>query len=200
MESQNNKEKASYKSILKATSLFGGLQIYIILIQVIRSKVIAVLLGPVGVGIEGLFKSGIELVQNVVGLGLANSAVREVADAKGTNDENKISRVIFLIKKLVWLTGLLGLFIFAVLSPWLSQFTFGNQDYTVPFILLSVILLFDQICAGQKVVLQGLSKYKQLAKATAYGTTVGLLVSVPMYYFIGVDGIVPTLILNSLCA
>ena len=197
---KSNKESATYKSILKATSLFGGLQIYIILVQIIRSKVIAVLLGPSGVGIEGLFKSGIELVQNVAGLGLANSAVREVADAKGINDGDRISRVIYVIKKLVWLTGLLGLIVFAALSPCLSKFTFGNLDYTVSFVLLSVILLFDQICAGQKVILQGLSKYKQLAKTTAYGATTGLLVSVPLYYVIGIEGIVPTLILNSICS
>lgn len=200
METASNSESKSYKSILKATSLFGGLQVYSILVNVIKSKVIAVLLGPEGVGIEGLFKSGIELVQNITNLGLSSSAVRDVADANGTNDINKISKTVFVVRRLVWLTGLLGMIVFAIAAPWLSKYTFGNMDYALSFIFLSVILLFDQVSAGQKVVLQGLAKYKQLAKATAYGATFGLLVSIPLYYALGVNGIVPTLILNSACA
>ena len=83
------------------------------------------------------------------------------------------------------------------LSPVLSKVTFGNYDYTVPFIILSCILLIDQLAAGQKVVLQGMRRLKDLAKASAIGATLGLLVSVPIYYLFGIKGIVPTLILNS---
>ena len=53
----------SYKNIFKATSLFGGVQIYQILINVIRSKFIALLLGPYGVGIQGLLITGTDLVK-----------------------------------------------------------------------------------------------------------------------------------------
>lgn len=193
-------ERASYKGILKATSLFGGLQVFTILIQVIKSKIIAVLLGAEGVGIEGLFKSGIELVQSFTGLGLSNSAVRDVAEANGTKDVAKISRIVFVIRRLVWVTGFFGLLSFAALSSWLSEFSFGNNDYTISFLALSSVLLLDQICAGQKVVLQGLAKYSKLAKTTAYGTTIGLLVSIPFYYLLGVEGIVHTLILHSVCS
>lgn len=200
MAQMDTKDPSSYKSILKAISLFGGIQVYTIIINVIKTKILAVILGPGGVGIEGLFKSGIELVQNVTSLGLSNSAVRDVAEANGTNDTIRISKTVYVVRKLVWLTGLLGCVIFAIASPWLSKFTFGNGDYTLSFIILSVVLLLDQVCAGQKVILQGLCKYKYLAKATAYGATFGLLVSVPLYYFFGVKGIVPTLILNSACA
>ena len=48
------------------------------------------------------------------------------------------------------------------------------------------------------MVLQGMRKLKSLAKSTAIGSTVGLVVSIPLYYWLGVKGIVPTLILNSL--
>ena len=54
--------KSSYRSIFKATSLFGGVQVYQILIQIIKSKFVAVLLGPAGVGIMGLYKSGLQLI------------------------------------------------------------------------------------------------------------------------------------------
>lgn len=196
--SENN--QSSYRSIFKATSLFGGVQVYQILIQIIKSKFVAVLLGPAGVGIMGLYQSGLQLVQQISSMGLAQSAVRDVSEANGSNDLHRIANTVTVVRKLVWFTGLLGLIIVACCSPLLSKFSFGNYDYTIPFIILSVTLLLDQLSAGQKVVLQGMRRLKELAKCTAFGVTFGLITSVPLYYWLGVDGIVPTLILNSVCS
>ena len=196
----SDSKQSSYRSIFKATSLFGSVQVFQIIIQVVKSKFIAVLLGPAGVGIIGLYQSGVQLVQNITNMGLASSAVRDVSVAFGLKDYNRINQVVTTIRRLVWATGLLGMIALAVFSPLLSKASFGNYDYTIPFIILSVTLLLDQICAGQKVILQGLRRLKELAKCSVIGSTFGLLASVPLYYWLGVKGIVPTLILNSVCA
>lgn len=196
----SDNSQSSYRSIFKATSLFGGVQIYQILIQIIKSKFVAVLLGPAGVGIMGLYQSGLQLVQQISSMGLSQSAVRDVSEANGTNDIQRIAKTITIVRKLVWFTGLLGLIIVACCSPLLSKASFGNYDYTIPFIILSVTLLLDQLSAGQRVVLQGMRCLKDLAKCTAFGVTFGLITSVPLYYWLGIDGIIPTLILNSVCS
>ena len=196
--SENN--QSSYRSIFKATSLFGGVQVYQILIQIIKSKFVAVLLGPAGVGIMGLYQSGLQLVQQISSMGLSQSAVRDVSEANGSNDIQRIAKTVTVVRKLVWITGLLGLIIVACCSQFLSKMSFGNYDYTIPFIILSVTLLLDQLSAGQKVVLQGMRRLKDLAKCTAFGVTFGFITSVPLYYWFGIDGIVPTLILNSACS
>lgn len=192
--------QSSYRSIFKATSLFGGVQVFQILIQVIKSKFIAVLLGPEGMGIQGLFMSALDLIKQISSFGLAQSAVRDVSEANGTGNIERRNRTISVLQKLVWGTGTLGALLVLILSPLLSRITFGNYDYAIPLAILSVILLFDQLCAGQKVVLQGLRRLKDLAKASALGSTVGLIVCVPLYYLFGIRGIVPTLILNSITA
>lgn len=195
----SDSNQSSYRSIFKATSLFGSVQLFQIIIQIVKSKFIAILLGPAGVGIIGLYQSGILLVQNITNMGLASSAVRDVSEVFGLKDYHRINLVITTIRRLVWGTGLLGMIALAVFSPLLSKASFGNYDYTIPFIFLSVTLLLDQISAGQKVVLQGMRKLKELAKCSVIGSTFGLLVSVPLYYLLGVKGIVPTLFLNSIC-
>ena len=195
----SDSNQSSYRSIFKATSLFGSVQLFQIIIQIVKSKFIAILLGPAGVGIIGLYQSGILLVQNITNMGLASSAVRDVSEAFGLKDYHRINLVITTIRRLVWGTGLLGMIALAVFSPLLSKASFGNYDYTIPFIFLSVTLLLDQISAGQKVVLQGMRKLKELAKCSVIGSTFGLLVSVPLYYLLGVKGIVPTLFFNSIC-
>lgn len=193
-------QATSYRSIFKATSLFGGVQVFQILINVVKSKIIAVLLGTAGVGVLGLYQSVTQLIQSLTSLGLSQSAVRDVSEANGTGDLGRISRIIIVLRKLVWITGLLGTFFVIVFSPVLSKTTFGNYDYTIPIVFLSITLLLDQLCSGQKAILQGLRKLKDLAKASVYGSSIGLIVSIPIYYFWGIQGIVPTLILNSATA
>ncbi len=195
-EEQNR--TSSYRSIFKSISLFGGVQVFQILIGLIGSKFVAVLLGPQGMGIQGLYHSAIQLIHSFSSFGLSQSAVRDVSEANGSGDKKSIGLIVAVVKRLVWITGLLGLVLTVVFSPFLSKFTFGNYDYTLPFIILSVILLLDQLCAGQNVILQGMRKLKFLAKSSVIGSSLGLLISVPLYFLFGINGIVPTLILNSL--
>lgn len=196
-EIQDKEAQSSYRSIFKATSLFGGVQVYTILIQIIKSKVIAVLLGPLGVGIQGLYQSALDLVRQATSLGVSQSAVRDVAEANGSGDFAKISRTVTVLRIIVWFTGLLGLVSVVAFSPILSNASFGNNEYIISFIFLSVILLLDQISSGQKVVLQGMRRLRDLAKATAIGVTASLAFAIPFYYYWGVKGIVPALILTS---
>ncbi len=172
---------------------------YQILIQIVKSKFVAILLGPAGVGIMGLYSSGLHFVQQLTNFGLASSAVRDVAEANGSGDSLRIAKTIKVVRRLVWVTGLLGLFCIAIFSPLLSKSSFGNYDYTIPFIILSVTLLLDQLNAGERVILQGMRRLKDLAKCSAFGATFGLLTSIPLYYWFGIDGIVPTLLLHSAC-
>ena len=195
----NNKQD-SYRSIMKATSLFGGVQVYQILISLIKSKLVAVIIGPEGLGIMSLYQNGLSLIQSVSSMGLSTSAVRDVSKANNDGDSSRISYIVAVVRKLVRYTGLIGLLLVLFLSPILSKISFGNYDYAIPYALLSVTLLIDQLCVGQKVVLQGMRRLGYLAKSMAIGSTLGLIVSIPLYYFIGVKGIVPTLILNSVTA
>lgn len=197
VQQESIQEKSSYRGIFKATSLFGGVQIYQILISVVKSKFIAVLLGPLGVGVLGLYHSALQFVQSLTSMGLQSSAVRDVSEANGSGDMHRVAQVVTTLRRLVWCTGLLGLIVVVAFSPILSKTSFGDNEHVIPFICLSITLLLDQICCGQKVVLQGMRRLKQLALASAIGATVSLFVSVPLYYIYGLKGIVPTLILNS---
>ncbi len=190
--------QSSYRQMMKATSIFGGVQIFNIIISVVRSKIVAVLLGPTGIGLMGLFQTALSLIISATNFGLGSSAVRDVAQANNTNDLQKINQIVSVFRKLVWITGLLGLVLTIALAPLLSKFTFGHFRYTTAFVALSVTVLMAQLATGQTVVLQGLRKITWLAKASMYGSIAGLLVSVPLYYFYGTDGIVPALILSAI--
>ena len=192
--------KSAYRSIFKATSLFGGVQLYKIIIELIKSKFVAILLGPMGVGISGLYNSGLSLVQQLTSFGLSSSAVRNVSEAYGTGDQNRVNTVVTALRRLVWITGILGMLAVMVFSPLLSKTSFGDNAHIIGFILISVTLLFSQISAGQQVILQGTRKLKYLAKSSAIGVTIGLFISIPLYYFFGINGIIPNIIIGSITA
>jgi O-antigen/teichoic acid export membrane protein len=193
-----SENKSSYRQIIKATSLFGGVQVFNIIIGIIRSKFLAVLLGPAGMGIAGLINSTTGLITSVTNFGLGTSAVKNVAEAYATQNENKISVVIGVFKKLVWLTGLLGTIVTFFAAPLLSHFAFGNYDYTIAFRCVSVTLLLGQLSVGQLVILQGMRQIKLLAKVNMGASVLGLALSIPIYFWLGQKGIVPAIIITSM--
>lgn len=192
-ESQN-----SYRQIMKATSLFGGVQFFNIIISLIRSKLIAILIGPAGMGIAGLLNATIGLISCFTNFGLDTSAVKSISAANADDDKAKIVNEISILKRLIWITGIFGTLITMALSSWLSQLTFGNSNYTFAFIWIAITLLLKQLSNGQIAILQGFRKLQYLAKANLYGSLFGLILTVPLYFLWGVDAIVPAIFISSL--
>lgn len=190
--------QSAYRSIVKATSLFGGVQIFNIIISIARSKIIAVLLGPSGMGIVGLLTATIGFVSSLTNFGLGISAIRDISAANESENQNKINKVVTVLRRLLWITGLLGAVFTFFTAHWLSQLTFGNKEYTFAFMWLSCSILFVQLTTGQNVLLQGMRKLKYLAKANMFGSIIGLIISTPLYYYFRADGVVPSIILTSL--
>lgn len=188
----------SYRSIAKANTIFGGVQIFNIIIGIIRSKVVAVLLGPHGVGLMGLFQSTIDLVRAGTNCGLQTSAVRDVSIAHESGDREEVSLVKSIVNRLVWLTGFLGTVLTIIFAPQLSDLTFGSYDYTLEFRVLSIIVLVSQLTAGANVVLQGTRQLKKLALANMFGGLTGLVINIPLFYIWGEDAIVAVLIINAI--
>lgn len=193
-----SEEQSAYRQIVKAASIFGSVQLFNILISIIRSKFVAVLLGPVGMGITGLYFATTTFISGLTSFGLGTSAVKDIAEANSSGDQKRIALIVKVLQRLVWATGLLGTLLTLTLSPLLSKITFGNYDYTIGFVWISITMLFGQLSSGRLAVLQGMRKLQYLAKASISGSFLGLIITLPLYYWYGIDGIVPAIILTSL--
>ncbi|MCR5709029.1 MAG: O-antigen translocase [Bacteroidales bacterium] len=193
-----SQDRNSYGFILKSIGLFGGVKVFQIIVGIIKNKIVAVLLGPVGMGISGLITSTTGLVNSITGFGLQTSSVRDIAQATNSGDDEAVGKISTVLRRLVVLTGLLGAVLVFLFAKQLSVAAFSNEDYTMAFRLVSVILFFDQLSVGQNALMQGTFHYKYLAKASLYGSIAGLLVSVPLYYIWGLKAIVPVIVICSL--
>ncbi|MDT0556721.1 oligosaccharide flippase family protein [Patiriisocius hiemis] len=189
------KEKNAFKGVIVATSIFGGVQFVKIIISLLRSKAIAFLIGPAGIGISGLFVTALNLITELTSIGLNKSVVQEIAIAKEKKDQEKVSKTIGVLKKLVWLSIFVGCLLMIIFSPLLSEISFDSSEFTYSFIFLSIALLFNQLTRSNLAILQGLRNLKGLSKATVYGNLLGLFITLPLYYFFRIEAIVPAIII-----
>jgi O-antigen/teichoic acid export membrane protein len=197
---EDEKQYSGYKGIFKSTLLFGFVQIFKVIIGVVKNKIVAIILGAEGMGVMGIYNSTISLIQTGAGLGVSQSAVRDIAQANQINDTARFSRTIIVTNKVIYFTSLLGCIITVFLSPWLSEWTMGDRSYTWAFILISMAVGFHILSEGQLAILKGMRQLKALAKASMIGSVVGIITAVPLFYFFGKKGIVPSLIITAFSA
>ena len=197
---ETEKNRNTYGGIFKALALFGGMKIIQIIISILRSKLIAVLIGPAGMGINNLLRSTRDTLNHVTGCGLHTSAVREVAKSYHEGDQEAINVTVTTLRGLVWFTGMIGAVLMIVFAEPLSQFAFGNKDYTMAFRILSVTMIILQHNTGQTVLMQGSFHYKDMARATLIGQILSLVLTIPLYYFFREKGIVPALVIAATVA
>lgn len=189
---------SSYRKLLKGSAVFGGVQVFNILIGLIRGKLVALFLGPEGLGLISIFNSSICTVQQFSSLGLNLSGVKEISKVRESGDHNAIFITANIVRKLISVTAFIGLFAMIILSFFLSKSAFGSNNYTWHFIILSVFIFFTTLSNGELSILQGCQKIKDLARASVIGGICGLFIGVPLYYFWGNNGIVPAMIVLSL--
>lgn len=195
----NKKEtNNSYSHILKYTSIFGGVQGLVILIGMVRNKLIALLLGPQGMGLMALFNSTVRLISDTTGLGLGMSAVRELSRLYDEEHHEELKSRIELIRSWSLITACLGFVLCVVLSPLINHYTFSWGNHTLHFMLLAPIIALTALSAGELSILKATRKLRRLAEISIYGVLCALATSVPLYYIFGESAIVPSLIIIAL--
>jgi PST family polysaccharide transporter len=185
---------SSHRQIFKSTALIGVSQVINVGIGVLRTKALAMLLGPAGMGLAGLYLSATGLIGSVAGLGLNASGARQIAEAAGTQDEMRIGRTIVTLRRVSLMSGLVGLTLVLLLAPLLSRMTFDDDKHILGISIMSLTLLFGGISAGQNALLQGLRRLRDLAASQIAGSTFGAMVSIALVWCLREEGIVPFLL------
>ena len=179
---------------MKAMGLFGGVQIAGILCSIIRTKLVAMWIGPVGVGLFGLFNNALEMISTGTNLGIRSSSVRDISQALTGRDPGLVARMVSVVRKWSMWLGLAGALTTLLLAPLLSQVTFGDTTHIWGFVALSVAVLLQALTNGEYAILQGTARLKRLASVTLWGTIVGLAVSIPLFYLLRERSILPSIL------
>lgn len=191
-------QEPTYGQIVKSTGIFGGSQVFNLLLGIVRTKLVAVLLGPVGVGLISLYQNIVDMVRSVTDLGLGFSSVRDMSAAAASDDELRKARTAKVLRRWILLTSVSGALVTILFSRQISQLAFHDAEHVFPICLLSLCVLMSSLSAGQRALLQGMRRIGDMAAASVVGSTLACAVSVALYYFFGQDGIIPAFLATGL--
>lgn len=179
---------------MKAMGLFGGVQVVGILCSIVRTKLVALWIGPVGVGLFGIFNNALEMLNTGTNLGIRQSSVRDISQAHDSGDTPLVARIVAVVRRWSLWLGLAGALFTLALAPLLSEISFGDQSHLWGFVALSVAVLLMALTNGEQAVLQGTARLRRLASASMWGTLTGLAISIPLFYWLRERSIVPSII------
>jgi len=192
-------EKKTYGQILKSSALIGGSSVINIGLSIVRTKVMALLLGPTGIGLFGLYGAILDLVRAIAGMGINTSGVRQIAEAVGSGDNQRIARTVTTLRWVAFLLGGLGALLLVVLCKPVSWLSFGDVQHAGSVALLAVAVFFADVSAGQSAVVQGMRRIGDLAKISVLGGLYGTIFGVGIVYYFyqrgeADRGVVPSLV------
>ena len=192
------KAKDTYGKILKSTGIFGGSQVFNIMIGVLRTKVVSVLLGPNGLGLMSLYQSVVDMLRSVSDLGLSFSAVRDISSAHATNDRSRMAVALSVFRRLLWFTSLLGALLCILFARRISLIAFEDTAHVLPISLLSLAIFATTLSAGQRAILQGVRRIGDMAKANIWGSLLSFVFSTILFLFFGEKAVIPAILIIAL--
>lgn len=186
----------SYKKVVKTTAVYGSSQVVQMIVLLLRTKLVAILLGPTGMGINSLILSAISIIQQVSSVGIFQSGVREMANLQNQPDPKPLAKFRKAFLRLTLYCGVFGTVLFLVLAPGFSYLSFENFGYTGWFALASLTLLFMALQNGRGTIMQATQNLGLMAKGTMAGAIIGLVIAATFYLTLGIYGIVPAIIMG----
>ncbi len=174
--------------LVKSMMMIGAAQAGNIILSILRVKVLAVLLGPAGVGLLGVYNNLRETAVIASSLGLTTSGVREIASAKG--EEETLSRV---RRVLFFALILQGMFAAVVIWSWrqpLAVWLLEDATQANSVGLVGIAVFVFLLSGSQMALLQGMRQIAEMARATFIGALGGSVAGIIGIWFLGMQGLI----------
>lgn len=190
----------SYRQILRSSYIIGGASLLNILVGLVRIKVAAVLLGPSGVGMIGLFQSLMATASTVAGLGFGNVGTRQIAEAAGREDLQAVAaarRALFIGTSVL---ALLGAAVFWWARDVLAARVLDDTKVatSVGGLALGVALM---VAAGsQNALLNGLRRIGDIARVSVLSALLSTALGVGILVWWRHDGMLAFVLAAPLCS
>jgi PST family polysaccharide transporter len=185
---------SSYRRILKSSLVIGGSSVTNILISVVRTKILAVLVGPGGIGLIALYSAAMSTLSGVFSMGLGNAGTREIAAAGDghAGRQAAVRRALFATTFL--LAAAAGLFVW--FGRGLLSRLAGSQVDATAMGWLAVGVSLSVATTSQGALIQGMRRIGDMAKIAVLGSAVSSLLGVALIWRWGTAAILPYVILG----
>jgi len=177
----------SHRQIFRSSAIIGGASVINILVGIIKVKMLAILLGPAGVGLMGLYQSIMGTASTLVGCGLDTSGVRQIVLSQGNQ------KVLALVRRaLLWGNTLLGglamVLLWMARDP-IAKLVFHDANHTAEVGWLGIGVLLTLLSSSQMALLQGMRRVGDVARVNIFGSLVGTAFGVLLVWCLGYEGV-----------
>lgn len=176
------------RGLIRSIAVIGSAQSLNILISILRMKVLAILLGPSGVGLLSIYNSLQGLVSTAAGLGMASSGVRQIASVSG--EEQALSRVRRVLLAAHLVQGSLAMLGLWLLRAPIADWVFGDRTYATDVGLIGVAILLALVGAAQTALLQGMRRIGDLGRVTVFSALIGTIAGLAAVWVYGEAGLI----------
>lgn len=180
---------SSHRQILRASSIIGGSSLVNIVLGLLRMKVAALLLGPVGVGLAGLLQNLMSTAATVASLGFGTAGTRQIAEAKARGPGT------LRTAELAFALGTLLLTLIAGVAIWLLRYRLAllvldDERMAGPVGWLAIGVALSVVGGSQSAFLAGVRRIRDVALVTIVSAIIGSAAAVAALFALGMDGIV----------
>jgi len=184
----------AFARILRSSALMGGAQVATLGAGFLRAKLIAMLVGPAGVGLIGVLTSFNSNLSALVGWGLGTTAVRTISASDDSCRPSKVAAVLKFGRMLSWI----GL-ICVLLSFWpVGLLTFKSSEYALELLLAGLAVPCLIATSMWSALLQSHGQVKSLARVQIISGLGGLVLGLPLIWFFGLLGIAASVLLAAI--
>ena len=177
--------------IFKVMRLFSGVQGLLIFCGLLRSKLIALWIGPAGIGLYAVFNAALQALMPITQLNIRQSAVRSIAAARESDRPAIVASVRWWLLRL----GIIGAVVTLLLAPALSWFSFGKLDMWPGFAVLAVAVFCYAVANADETAMQGYMHLRPIFKVQARTAIISIVVGLLIIYFFREDGIVWSIVI-----
>ncbi len=176
------------RGLFRSMAIIGSAQVVNIAITIFRAKIVAVLLGPSGIGLLSVLNNLRELGSLGAGLGLNSSGVREISAAKG--EQATLSRIRRVLLGALLLQGVIAMVVIWLARAWLAERLLGSNEQATEVGLVGVAVLLFLIAGSQTTLLQGMRRIGDLGRVTIWTALIGTLAGLSAVLLLGRDGLI----------
>lgn len=195
----DNKQSEIYGHVLKYTSIFGGVQGLSILISLVRNKLVALMLGPAGMGLVSLFNSILNFLSQATSLGISFSAVRHLSEIFDSGDDARIRHFVKIVRAWSMVAAALGFVLCVAAASVINSYVFDSgESHTWQVAALAPMVAMVAVTGGETAILKGARRLRELAGMQVCMVVAALVIAVPVYWKFRDAGIIPVLALTTL--
>lgn len=187
--------RMSFDRIFRSSLLMGGASVITMFTALLRGKVVALLLGPAGVGMMGVLNQLTTVLTQICGFGLGSSAVKFVSAADASERDTRVN----IVHNLGYKLSVFGGGITLIIALPVCFVTFGSLE-SLPLVMiagLSVPLGIISMALGSLLQTQG--DMKAVARTQIMSAVAAFLIGVPLIWLGGVWGLALSVVISSAC-